>query len=36
MYAARTAGRNRISFTKLDISMDADHVVPKKEEQSLR
>jgi two-component system, cell cycle response regulator len=36
MYAAKAAGRNRISFTKSDISTDADHVVPKKAEQSLR
>jgi two-component system, cell cycle response regulator len=36
MYAAKAAGRNRISFTKLDISSDADHLASKKAEQSLR
>ena len=36
MYAAKAAGRNRISFTKPDSSTDADHLVPKEAEQSLR
>jgi diguanylate cyclase (GGDEF)-like protein len=36
MYAAKAVGRNRISFTKADISSDADHLAPKKAEQSLR
>ena len=36
MYAAKAAGRNRISFTKLGISSDADHLASKKAEQSLR
>ena len=35
MYAAKTAGRNRISFTKPDISSDARHVVPTEAELSL-
>ena len=35
MYAAKTASRNRISFTKPDISTD-DHLMPKEAEQSLR
>jgi two-component system, cell cycle response regulator len=36
MYAAKTAGRNRISFTKLEIPSDANHVVPTETERSLR
>jgi diguanylate cyclase (GGDEF)-like protein len=35
MYAAKTAGRNRISSTKPDISSDARHVVPTEAELSL-
>jgi two-component system, cell cycle response regulator len=36
MYAAKAAGRNRISFTNLNISSDARNVVPTEAEQSLR
>jgi two-component system, cell cycle response regulator len=36
MYAAKAAGRNRISFTKLEIPSDASHVVPTETERSLR
>jgi hypothetical protein len=36
MYAAKAAGRNRNSLTKADISSDAEHLAPKKAEQSLR
>ena len=36
MYAAKAAGRNRISFTKPENSSDADHRVPSEAEQSLR
>ena len=36
MYAAKAAGRNRISFTKLEIPSDANHVVPSETERSLR
>src|SRR6202022_3737772 len=36
MYAAKAAGRNRISFTKVETPSDANHVVPTETEQSLR
>jgi len=36
MYAAKAAGRNRISFTNLNISPGARNVVPTEAEQSLR
>ena len=36
MYAAKGAGRNRISFTKLDIPSDARYVVRTEAEESLR
>ena len=36
MYAAKAAGRNRISFTNLDIPSDARYVVRTEEEESLR
>jgi hypothetical protein len=36
MYAAKAAGRNCISFTKPDISSDADNLAPKEAAQSLR
>jgi hypothetical protein len=36
MYAAKAAGRSRISFTYPDISSDAQHVVRTEVEQSLR
>jgi predicted signal transduction protein with EAL and GGDEF domain len=37
MYAAKTAGRNRISFSKPENSTsDADHVVPTETERLLR
>jgi diguanylate cyclase (GGDEF)-like protein len=36
MYAAKAAGRNRISFTKSEISSDADHGAATEAEQSLR
>jgi hypothetical protein len=36
MYAAKAAGRNRIHFTKPDISPDADHLARTEPERSLR
>jgi len=36
MYAVKAAGRNRISFTKPDISSGADHLVPKEAEKFFR
>jgi two-component system cell cycle response regulator len=36
MYAAKAAGRKRISFTNPDISSDPRHVVPADAEESLR
>jgi len=36
MYAAKAAGRNRISFTKVETPSNANHIVPTETEQSLR
>ena len=36
MYAAKAAGRNRISFTKPEVSPDAEQVAPTEALRSLR